>query len=84
MVVMLNDGPLAAVTPVANELDVVPGDDKCAKTIARLVAVRPVTSESGPSDEHMTLCKVKERSIAVVVQYAHCLTNMLERNRHAR
>ena len=54
---MLSDGPLAAVTPVANELDVVLRDDKCPKTVARLVAVRPVTSVSRPLDEHMTLCR---------------------------
>ena len=53
---MLNDGLLAAVTPVANELDMVLTCDECSKTVAKLVAVKPVTSMSKTLDEHVTFC----------------------------
>ena len=57
LVVMLSDSPLAAVKPVANELDVVLKDDRCPKTVAKLAAVKPVTNVSWPLDEHVKCCK---------------------------
>ena len=56
LVVLLSDGPLAAVTPVANELDVVLTNAEFSKTVAKLVAVKPVTSMSKPLDEHVMFC----------------------------
>ena len=58
---MLNDGSLAAVTPVANELDMVLTCDECSKTVAKLVAVKPVTSMSKTLDEPVTFCSGSEK-----------------------
>ena len=44
--VMLSGSPLAAVKPVANELDVALKNDRCPKTVENLAAVKPVTSVS--------------------------------------
>ena len=43
---------LAAVSPVANWLDVVLMNADCPKPVTKLVAVKPVTSLSRPLDEH--------------------------------
>ena len=77
LVVMLGGSPLAAVKPVANELDVALRNDKCPKTVEKLAAVKPVTSVSYPLEEHVKHCRM-------VVEHVHCLTNMLERSGHER
>ena len=46
LVVVLGGTPLAAVKPVANELDVVLKDDRCPRTVEKLAAVKPVTGVS--------------------------------------
>ena len=55
--VMLSGSPLAAVKPVANELDVALKNDKCPKTVEKLAAVKPVTSVSYPLEEHVKHCR---------------------------
>ena len=40
----MSDSPLAAVKPVANELDVALRNEKCPKTVEKLAAVELVTS----------------------------------------
>ena len=44
LVVMLSGSPLAAVKPVANELDVALKDDRCPKTVEKLAAVSRLMS----------------------------------------
>ena len=84
LVVMLGGSPLAAVKPVANELDVALRNDKCPKAVEKLAAVKPVTSVPYPLEEHVKHCRGYERLTSIVVQHVHGFTNMLERSGHER
>ena len=47
---------LAAVSPVANGLDVVLVNAECPKPVTKLVAVKPVTSLCGLFGPHEVFC----------------------------
>ena len=48
---------MAAVSPVANELDVIWMNAEHLKPVTKLVAVKPATSLLGSFDEHKMFCR---------------------------